>query len=75
MHSAPCDGECERQISAHFQAEVDSGAIIDQLVCRVMEGDTEDSLMARVKALEHDLYPKCVDRLCASLPAREYDGN
>lgn len=46
---------------------MDAGAIIDQATCRVEVGDTVDTLIERVKALEHELYPRCVSQIAASI--------
>jgi phosphoribosylglycinamide formyltransferase-1 len=47
--------------TVHFvDAGVDSGAIIGQQTVQVLDGDTAESLHARIHAAEHELYPKCV---------------
>lgn len=47
--------------TVHFvTAELDHGPIVDQAVVPVLEGDTEDSLAARVLAQEHVIYPRAV---------------
>jgi phosphoribosylglycinamide formyltransferase-1 len=47
--------------TVHFvDAGVDSGAIIGQQPVPVLDGDTAESLHARIHAAEHELYPKCV---------------
>ena len=48
-----------------FQPEIDSGAIIDQAVCKVYPTDTISTLSERVLRCEHNLYPKCVDRVAS----------
>lgn len=50
-------------------AGVDEGAIIGQGAVPVLPGDTEDSLAARVLAMEHRLYPACLTALCTGTPA------
>jgi phosphoribosylglycinamide formyltransferase-1 len=47
--------------TVHFvDAGVDSGAIIGQQVVPVLDQDVPASLHARIHAVEHELYPKCV---------------
>ena len=48
-------------ITVHFaNAEYDKGPIIAQKAVRVKEGDTLESLEARIHEAEHKLYPKVV---------------
>ena len=52
--------------TVHFvRPEMDTGPIVAQAAVRVLPGDTEDSLGARVLAAEHRLYPHAL-RLVAS---------
>jgi phosphoribosylglycinamide formyltransferase-1 len=53
----------------YVTAEVDGGPIIEQAAVRVEEGDTQESLAARVHAAEHALLPAVIARLAASRPA------
>ena len=47
--------------TVHFvDAGVDAGPIIGQQTVPVLDNDTPDSLIQRIHAAEHDLYPKCV---------------
>jgi phosphoribosylglycinamide formyltransferase-1 len=46
----------------------DTGPIIDQLAVRVEDGDTPDTLAARVQAAERELYPRALARLLSALP-------
>ncbi len=47
--------------TVHFvDAGVDSGAIIGQQPVPVLDGDSAETLHARIHAAEHALYPKCV---------------
>jgi phosphoribosylglycinamide formyltransferase-1 len=47
--------------TVHFvDAGVDSGAIIGQQTVPVQDGDTVETLHARIHAAEHELYPRCV---------------
>jgi phosphoribosylglycinamide formyltransferase-1 len=48
-------------------AELDHGEILAQAVVPVMAGDTADSLAARVLTQEHQLYPRVVAQLLASM--------
>jgi phosphoribosylglycinamide formyltransferase-1 len=48
--------------TVHFVVpEVDSGPIVIQSAVRVMEGDTTDSLSARILRQEHRIYPLAVN--------------
>ncbi len=50
--------------TVHYVApELDSGPIIAQSEVPVMEGDTPDSLAARVLLAEHELYPMVLKRI------------
>lgn len=60
--------------SVHYVVpELDAGPIIAQAAVPVLEGDTPDSLAARVLAQEHVIYPRAL-RLVASGRARLVDG-
>ena len=51
--------------SVHFVNEVpDGGAIIAQRAVEVEDGDTPESLQARILEVEHELLPWCVKMLC-----------
>lgn len=51
--------------TVHFVDEVpDGGAIIAQTAVKVEQGDTPESLQARILAEEHKLLPYCVKKLC-----------
>ncbi len=51
--------------TVHFVNEVpDGGAIIAQRAVCVEEGDTPESLQSRILAVEHELLPYCVKKLC-----------
>lgn len=48
-------------VTVHFvDEEVDGGPIIAQRSVPVMQGDTVESLHARIQEVEHDLYPEVV---------------
>lgn len=50
--------------SVHFVDEgVDTGPIIAQSVVPVLEGDTADTLGARIRSVEHALYPRTIARV------------
>ena len=54
-------GVREHGATVHFVVpEMDAGPIIAQDAVPVLEGDTEDSLAARVLAVEHRLYPRAL---------------
>lgn len=60
--------------TVHFvEPEMDSGPIVAQAAVPVVEGDTPDSLAARILAAEHKLYPHAL-RLVASGAAQLVDG-
>lgn len=50
-----------------FQPDVDSGAIIAQEPVAVLPSDTLDSLMTRVHAVEHVLFPRAMDIVAKGL--------
>ena len=51
--------------TVHFVNEIpDGGAIIAQCVVKVEDGDTPESLQARILEEEHKLLPYCVKKLC-----------
>lgn len=51
--------------TVHFVNEIpDGGAIIAQSAVEVEDGDTPESLQARILKEEHNLLPYCVKKLC-----------
>ena len=51
--------------TVHFVNEIpDGGAIIAQCAVKVEDGDTPESLQARILEEEHKLLPYCVKKLC-----------
>lgn len=51
--------------TVHFVNEIpDGGAIIAQTAVEVKNGDTPESLQARILEKEHELLPYCVKKLC-----------
>lgn len=58
--------------TVHFVNEVpDGGAIIAQRAVEVKEGDTPESLQARILETEHELLPWCVKKLCEGKVVKE----
>ncbi len=54
-------GDEEAGCSVHWvTAELDAGPILGQACVPILEGDTEESLAARVLEQEHRLYPECL---------------
>ena len=59
-------GVAEAGATVHLVDEgVDSGPILAQERIPVLEGDTPESLHARIKEIEHRLLPRVVGELCA----------
>lgn len=57
-------GETESGITIHYTNEhYDEGAIICQVKCPVLPGDTPETLAQRIHALEYENYPKVIDGL------------
>jgi phosphoribosylglycinamide formyltransferase-1 len=57
-------GEKESGITIHYVDEhYDNGDIILQVKCPVLENDTPDSLAQRIHKLEHEHYPKVIEKL------------
>jgi phosphoribosylglycinamide formyltransferase-1 len=52
--------------TVHYVDEgVDTGDVIVQREVRVLDGDTVETLRARIQAVEHELLPSVVRDLCA----------
>ncbi|MDE6000814.1 MAG: phosphoribosylglycinamide formyltransferase [Clostridia bacterium] len=66
VHQAVIDyGAKVSGCTVHFVNEVpDGGAIIAQRTVEVEEGDTAESLQAKILQEEHKLLPYCVKKLC-----------
>lgn len=61
-------GEKESGITIHYTNEhYDEGAIIRQVKCPVLPGDTPEELAQRIHALEYDSYPKVIEELVTGL--------
>ncbi len=69
VHEAVVEaGVPESGATVHFVTEAyDEGDILAQGRVAVRPGDSAESLAARVLELEHRLYPRAVDHLCAAL--------
>lgn len=65
VHQAVIDNkEKESGISVHYVDELyDHGKTIFQTTCPVLENDTVGSLANRIHLLEHEWYPKIIERL------------
>ncbi len=66
VHQAVLDyGAKVSGCTVHFVNEVpDGGAVIAQVAVKVEDGDTPESLQARILEKEHELLPYCVKKLC-----------
>ena len=54
--------------SVHYvRAEMDSGPIIKQVRVDVLDGDTKESLAARILEQEHKIYPQALKIVCEGL--------
>lgn len=69
VHQAVIDyGAKVSGCTVHFVNEVpDGGAIIAQKAVEVADGDTAESLQAKILEEEHRLLPYCVKKLCLGL--------
>lgn len=57
-------GKKETGITIHYVDEVyDSGDIIVQARCKVLEDDTADTLASRIHEMEHYFFPRTIDYL------------
>jgi phosphoribosylglycinamide formyltransferase 1 len=62
--------------TVHFVVpEIDAGPIIAQASLEVLPGDSEESLSARVRQLEHQLYPKALRSLLGLGPVHHEDSS
>src|SRR5688572_13679689 len=61
-------GETESGITVHYVDEIyDNGKIIFQAHCPVLPADTADSLARRIHQLEHQHYPKVIERVVSGI--------
>jgi phosphoribosylglycinamide formyltransferase-1 len=60
-------GEVETGITIHYVDEhYDSGDVIFQTACPILEGDTPESIANRIHQLEHLHYPRVVEEIIKS---------
>jgi len=60
--------EKESGITIHYVDEIyDHGAVVYQIKCPVMEGDSPDSLAQRIHQLEHKHYPLVIEEFIRKL--------
>jgi phosphoribosylglycinamide formyltransferase 1 len=69
VHRAVCQaGEKETGITVHYVNEhYDSGEIILQERCMLEPGDAPEAVSAKVRRLEHEHFPRAVERVIDSL--------
>jgi phosphoribosylglycinamide formyltransferase-1 len=61
-------GEKETGCSVHYvDAGMDTGEIIEQRSVPILEGDTPETLHARIQVVEHELYPDVIASIAARL--------
>jgi phosphoribosylglycinamide formyltransferase 1 len=61
-------GDAQHGCTVHLVVEeVDSGEILGQAKMPIRADDTPETLAERVLALEHELYPRCLEKLARSL--------
>lgn len=64
QHQALLYGVKYSGCTVHFVDEnLDSGSIVQQAVVPVLDGDTADTLSARILAEEHRIYPEAIGRV------------
>lgn len=68
VHEAVIDArEKESGITIHYVDELyDNGRVLFQAKCRVEEGETPESLAAKIHLLEHRYYPEIIEKLVDS---------
>lgn len=65
---ALADGVKDHGCTVHFVVpELDAGPVIAQAIVPVLDGDTEETLSARVLMAENRLYPEALAKVAASL--------
>lgn len=61
-------GERESGITVHYVDEqYDSGDVIFQTACPILESDTPETIAARIHQLEHQHYPRVVEEVIRTL--------
>jgi len=65
VHKAVIENkDTESGISIHFvNEEYDKGELILQQTCKVEPGDTAETLAQKIRALEHEYFPKAIEKL------------
>ena len=65
-------GEKESGITIHYvDGHYDNGDVIFQARCAVLENDTAASLADRIHQLEHEHYPKVIEKILAKSSKRK----
>jgi phosphoribosylglycinamide formyltransferase-1 len=65
IEEALAAGVAETGATVHYVDKgIDTGAVIDQVPVPIVEGDTVETLRARIQAVEHKLLPQVVRQLC-----------
>jgi phosphoribosylglycinamide formyltransferase-1 len=58
------DGAAESGATVHFvNKDLDAGPIVLQQSVPILKNDTEDTLASRILDVEHELYPKAIDKV------------
>jgi phosphoribosylglycinamide formyltransferase-1 len=61
-------GDREHGATIHLVVEeVDAGQILGQATLQIEPGDTPETLAQRLLPLEHELYPRCLEKLARGL--------
>ena len=64
------NNEPESGITIHYVNRFyDEGDIIFQAKCKVIPGDTPESLAIRIHALEYEHFPEIIEKIIKKLPA------
>jgi phosphoribosylaminoimidazolecarboxamide formyltransferase/IMP cyclohydrolase len=75
VRDALAQGVTVTGVTVHLvDATLDGGPILAQEAVPILSGDDEDTLRARIQAVEHRLVPRIVALLAAGALAREPDG-
>jgi phosphoribosylglycinamide formyltransferase-1 len=62
------NGEKESGITIHYVNEkYDEGAVIFQATCEVIQGDTSETLAARIHQLEYQHYPRIIEQILSDM--------
>lgn len=64
-------GDAEAGCTVHYVNEgVDEGMIIDQIRVPILDGDTPETLAARILPKEHELYPRALRKALTRMSSR-----